>query len=144
MHWLLTRARPLREGTSVCPFCHALVAHKSSPSQRGHQPCPFCHQGACGAGCSPELAPRGTLGRLRVISLAQQAAQWAAHVVPLQPHSWQKTFVFICQSPSFMSAHVWCDIPHCSAMCTEEIQVPGTSPCSRKEVISFLSLPVVT
>ena len=65
---------------------------------------PPLHQGACGVGCSPELVP--TLGRLLVICLAQQVAQWAAHVVPLLPHSWQKTFVFMCQSFSLISAHV--------------------------------------
>ena len=64
-------------------------------------PPPF--QGGIGADWPASVQ---TLGRLLAICLAQQAAQYASHVVPLLPHSWQKTFTFMRQLLSFMSAHV--------------------------------------
>ena len=61
------------------------------------------HQGGIGADWPASVQ---TLGRLLAICLAQQAAQCASHVVPLLPHAWQKTFTFMHQLLSFMSAHV--------------------------------------
>ena len=119
------------------PPCWSLS--KSSPSQGGHQ-----HHHQCWCCISYLRQCQATLCRLLAKCLTQQVAQYASHVAPFAPHCVQKPFVFTCQSLSFMSAHVLCVISHCTAMCSTEIQLPGMFPCSRREEMLFLSLPVVT
>ena len=99
------RARPHKEDTSVV-FRKFVPSAGRSPRARPHKEDTSVasqFQGGIGAEWSASVQ---TLGRLLAKCLAQQTAQYASHVVPLLPHSWQKTFTFMRQLLSFMSAHV--------------------------------------